>query len=89
MSHTVLSKVRNGFSRIRNLANLALPDLLPTITLMLSTGGRGKYANIHPVNPHRTYLPHVQSEILRVFHLCDEEIILLMIFVSENLETRE
>ena len=43
----------------------------------------------NPVNPHRTCLPHVQSEILRVFHLCYEEIIILMIFVSENLETRE
>ena len=38
--------------------------LLPTITLMLRTGGRGKYANTHPVNPHRTCFPHVQSEIL-------------------------
>ena len=43
--------------------------LLPTITLMLRTGGRGKYANTHPVNPHRTCFPHVQSEILRVFQL--------------------
>ena len=34
---------------------------------MLSTGGRGKYANIEPVNPHRTCFPHVQSEILREF----------------------
>ena len=35
----VLSKVRNGFSRIRNLANLALPDLPADNYSRVSTEG--------------------------------------------------
>ena len=76
----VLPKVRNGFSRIRNLANLAVPGLTGR-RLLLSTGyrRRGKYANID-FNPYWTWLPHVQSGIFTIFNFRRRKLFFKQIF---------